>query len=146
MKGSQGCTEETTLAQGEATHDDNENPHKEGPARPAGTSRRSFIGKVGGATAVALTVGIPLEPFLEGKHGQAEASVVPYRPSSRTYASWKYRDNTADAEKIDVGVLPDNGDSQRFGDYSGNWSKCLQHDALGIPNRASYQSLLRAPE
>ena len=41
-------------------------------------------------------------------------------------------------------MLPDNGDSERFTDYSGNWSKCLQHDALGIPNYASYQSLLYA--
>ena len=144
MKNSQGCCEEATPVQGEASRNDNEKSRKESSSGSPGTSRRSFIGKVGGATAVALTVGIPLEPFFEGKHGQAEASVVPYRSSIRTYGSWKYRDNTADAEKIDVGVLPDNGDSQRFGDYSGNWSKCLQHDALGIPNRASYQSFLRA--
>lgn len=79
MKDSQGCCEEATLVQGEATHNDNEKPRKQGPTGPANTSRRSFIGKVGGATAVALTVGIPLEPLFEGKHGQAEASVVPYR-------------------------------------------------------------------
>src|SRR5271166_1347496 len=111
---------------------------------PADSSRRSFLGTVGGATAVALAVGIPLEPVFEGKHGEAEASVVPYGPSARTNASWQYRDNTADAEKINVGVQPDNGDQKRFTDFSGNWSKCLQHDALGIPNRASWLSLTYA--
>src|SRR5271157_5946122 len=117
---------------------------KQSQEKPAGTSRRSFLGKVGGATAVALTVGIPLEPLLEGKKGQAEASVVHYGSGARAYASFDYREDTAEANNIDVGELPDNGDLQRFSDYSGNWSKCLKHDALGIPNYASYQSLLHA--
>jgi hypothetical protein len=114
------------------------------PDVPADSSRRSFIGTVGGATAVALAVGIPLEPVLEGKHGQAEASVVSYKSHKRTNDSWRYRDKTADNERIDVGELPDNGDSQRFTDFSGNWSKCLKHDYLGIPNYASYQSMVHA--
>ncbi len=143
MKDSQGCSEDATPVQGEATHNDNEKPRKEGPKGPANSSRRSFC-KVGGATAVALAAGIPLEPLFEGKHGQAEASVVPYGSSRRTYASWHYRDGTADAEKIDVGVLPDNGDSQRFTDFSGSWSKCLKHDYLGIVNRSSWLSLVHA--
>jgi hypothetical protein len=105
-------------------------------------SRRRFMGGV--AAAAAVTAGIPLEPLFEGKHGQAEASVVPYGSAARASASWKYRDSTADAEKINVGQLPDNGDLQRFTDYSGNWSKCLQHDALGIPNAHSYGSMLHA--
>src|SRR5271165_159913 len=89
-------------------------------------SRRKFMGTMGGvAAAAAVTAGIPLEPLFEGKHAQAEASVVPFGSSGRTYASWAYRDSTADAEKIDVGVLPDNGDQKRFTDFSGSWAKCL---------------------
>src|SRR5208283_2862125 len=108
-------------------------------------SRRKFMGTMGGvAAAAAVTAAIPLEPLFEGKHGEAEAAVVPYGSSARTNASWEYRDNTADINKIDIGELPDNGDSQRFTDFSGNWSKCLQHDALGIPNRASWLSLTYA--
>ena len=108
-------------------------------------SRRKFMGTIGGAAAAAaVTAGIPLEPLFEGKHAQAEASVVPYGSSGRAYASWKYRDNAADANKIDVGQLPDNGDLQRFTDYSGNWSKALNHDTLGIPNAHSYGSMLHA--
>jgi hypothetical protein len=113
---------------------------------PNNKSRRSFLEKVGigGATAAALAVGIPLQPLIAGKDGQAEASVVDYRSNNRTNDSFNYRKSTAQNEKIDVGELPDNGDIRQFTDYSGNWSKCLQHDALGIPNRAAYQSLLYA--
>jgi hypothetical protein len=103
------------------------------------------MGTMGGvAAAAAVTAAIPLEPLFEGKAGQAEASVAPYGSSSRTNASWQYRDSTADANKIEVGELPDNGDSQRFTDFSGSWSKCLQHDALGIPNSAAWLSLVYA--
>src|SRR6266511_406810 len=110
------------------------------------SSRRAFLGKLGfgGAATVALAVGLPLEPIIEGKRGEAEASVVPYLSSSRAIGSYNYRRNTAQNDKIDVGVLPDNGDLRRFSDYSGLWSKALQHDALGIPSRASYQSFLYA--
>ena len=114
------------------------------PDASADSSRRSFLGKVGGATAVALTVGLPLEPLFEGKRGQAQASVVNYGSSSRANASHEYRENTADNNNVNIGKLPDNGDSKRFTDYSGNWSKCLQHDALGVPNYAAYRSLLYA--
>jgi hypothetical protein len=98
---------------------------------------------VGGAAAVALAT-IPFEPLIEGKHAEAQASVAYYRPSRRTNASWHYRDATADARKTDVGELPDNGDSQRFTDFSGSWSKCLKHDYLGIVNPASWLSLVHA--
>lgn len=107
------------------------------------SSRRTFLGTAG-ATAVALTVAIPLEPLFEGKHGQAEASVVPYGSSGRANASFNYRAQTAEYDRIEVGELPDNGDSQRFTDFSGNWSKCLQHVGLGVPNAASWLSLTHA--
>ncbi len=140
MKDSQGW-EDATPVQGEATCNDNEKPQRQDAIGPAGTSRRSFLGRVGGATAAALAVGIPLEPFFEGKHGEAEASVVPYGPGGRMQASLNYRRNTAISNIGAPVVMPDNGDSQRFTDFSGSWSKCLKHDALGIVNRASWLSL-----
>src|SRR5271166_5181518 len=84
-------------------------------------SRRKFMGTMGGvAAAAAVTAAVPLEPLFEGKQAQAEAAVAPYGSAARTYAAWVYRDSTADAEKIDVGVLPDNGDQKQFTDFSGN--------------------------
>jgi len=139
MKDSQDSSEQTRPVQGETNHNDKEKPQK------AGTSRRSFLGQVGvgSATAVALAA-IPFEPLIEGKHGEAEASVVEYSPNNRTNDSFNYRKSTAQNEKIDVGELPDNGDSERFTDFSGSWSKCLKHDYLGIVNRSSWLSLVHA--
>jgi hypothetical protein len=136
MKDAKERSTDTTPSQGEDTDRDRKEV-------PADSSRRSFLGTVGGATA-ALAVALPLEPLFEGKHGQAEAAVVSYKSNKRTNDSWNYRKNTAQAEKIDVGILPDNGDSQRYTDFSGSWSKCLKHDYLGIVNSASWLSLVQA--
>jgi hypothetical protein len=123
---------------------DQEKSNRTGENEAADTSRRSFLGKVGGATAAVLAVGIPLEPLFEGKYGEAEASVVHYGADARVADSYAYRADTAQAERINVGELPDNGDGDRFTDYSGLWSKSLKHDAVGIPNAQSYTSLLNA--
>jgi hypothetical protein len=48
------------------------------------------------------------------------------------------------AERIDVGMQPDNADTDTFTDFSGNYSKGLVHDALAVPNKAAVQSLLHA--
>ena len=136
----ESCEAATSLPSDDANH--NEAKHKK---VPADSSRRSFLGKVGmgGAAAVALAA-IPLEPLIEGKHGEAEASVVEYRSNNRTNNSFNYRKGVAQNEKINNGEQPDNGDSQRFTDFSGSWSKCLKHDYLGIVNRASWLSLVNA--
>jgi hypothetical protein len=144
MKNPQECCGGGSPLHSEDTHTQNEKGTKPSSANvPANSSRRSFLGTVGGATA-ALAVALPLEPLFEGKHGEAEASVVQYGSARRTQASWQYRDSTADNEKINVGELPDNGDAARFTDFSGSWSKCLPHPYLGIVNRASWQSLVYA--
>ena len=95
--------------------------------------------------AAAATVGaIGLEPLLGGKESVAEASVVPYPVDTRADASHHYRVNTATAEDIDVPEQADNGDSERFTDFSGNYSKALLHDGLAVPNAASWLSLTHA--
>jgi len=145
MKDPQGGSEGTLPVGDQDTQRNEEQRRKHTGANPPGTSRRSFLGQVGigGAAAVALAA-IPFEPLIEGKHGEAEASVVEYGSARRARESYDYRQDTARKEEIDVGEQPDNGDSQRFTDYSGNYSKCLQHQYLGIPVYASYQSMLHA--
>jgi hypothetical protein len=121
----------------------NDEPTKERKAK--GPSRREFLGGVSGAAAAAATLGaIGLEPLVGGKESIAEASVVCYSADRRADASLRYRIETAKAEDITIPEHPDNGDSKRFTDFSGNYSKALAHDALGVPNLASYQSLLLA--
>jgi hypothetical protein len=108
-------------------------------------NRRRFLGGVSGIATAAASVGvIGLEPLLGGKESVADASVVPYIPGSRERASSDYRTDTATSELINVGQLPDNGDATRFTDFSGSYSKALKHDALGVPNAASWLSLRHA--
>lgn len=142
MKDPQGGCDDAMPVSGEAMNDQ-EKVQKEGS--PADSSRRSFLGKVGmgGAAAMALAA-LPLEPMIEGEHGEAEASTVPYRSNNRANDSFNYRKNTAISEKINNGVLPDNGDSRRFTDFSGSWSKCLIHDGLGLVRPSSWLSLAHA--
>src|SRR5262249_14567637 len=63
---------------------------------------------------------------------------------TRMNACFNYRKNTAIDERINVGPQPDNGDTARFTDFSGSYSKALLHDSLGIPNSASWLSLRNA--
>jgi hypothetical protein len=101
-------------------------------------NRRKFI------RAAAASAVIPLAPLLGGKESAADASVVPYNGNTRMAASFNYRMSMARAERIDAGLQPDNGDAARFTDFSGNYSKALLHDALGVPNKAAVQSLIGA--
>jgi hypothetical protein len=110
-----------------------------------GPNRRQFLGGVGRIATAAASVGaVGLGSLLGRKASVADASVVPYIPGSREEASFDYRTGTAASERINVGELPDNGDATRFTDFSGSYSKALQHDALGVPNSASWLSLKRA--
>jgi hypothetical protein len=112
---------------------------------PKGPNRRQFLGGVSGIATAAASVGaIGLESLLGRKESVADASVVPYIPGSREEASFDYRTDTATSERVNVGQLPDNGDATRFTDFSGSYSKALKHDALGVPNSASWLSLKHA--
>ena len=104
-------------------------------------SRRSFVK---GAAIASVAASVPLTPLFGGRNSVAKASVVPYGSAARAAASLNYRKRTADAENIDVGTQPDNGDATQFTDFSAIYSKGLAHDALGVPNAASCLSLKNA--
>jgi hypothetical protein len=132
-------------------HEEPSNPNQEtnqrrpNPNRPNVSSRRSFLGKAGGLTAVAAAAGmVPLQSLLGGKDSRAEASVITYKDSQRSSGSFSYRAGTAQAEHFSIGVLPDNGDAARFTDHSGTWTKALLHDNLEIVNQNSYTSFTNA--
>ncbi|MEP6569882.1 MAG: vanadium-dependent haloperoxidase [Acidobacteriota bacterium] len=107
-------------------------------------NRRSFV--KGAATVAAVAAAVPLEPLLGGKGSVAEAAVADYNSGARANASFDYRVATAQAEKIDVGEQPDNGDKERYTDFSGLYSKALLQTALGVPNAAAVRSLIHALE
>lgn len=104
-------------------------------------SRRSFVKS---AAVAGVAASVPLAPLFGGRNSVAKAAVVPYGSAARAAASLNYRKATADAQNIDVGTQPDNGDATQFNDFSANYSKGLAHDALGVPNAAACLSLKNA--
>ena len=113
--------------------------------RPADNSRRSFMGKAGGLTAMAVAAAmVPFEPLVGGKETEAAASDITYSESNRANLSFNYRDKEAQAEKVSPPVAADNGDFALYTDHSGAWSKTLQHTNLGIVNPTSFNSLITA--
>jgi hypothetical protein len=107
--------------------------------------RRKFIKGTGAVAAAVMTASaFPIDPLLEKKESFTKTPAIPYNPLERVHESFEYRLKTAMSEKITVGVQPDNGDITRFTDFSGNYSKALLHDALGIPNVPSYNSMRKA--
>lgn len=106
-------------------------------------SRRKFFGKLGTAAVGAAALSAAT-PFLSGKESVAEASNGNSDSPGRMNDCFNYRKNMAQAQRVNVGVQPGNGDEARFTDFSGNFSKALLHTSLGIPNGASYLSLKHA--
>ena len=101
---------------------------KEDPITPntgkSQVSRRNFV--KGAATLAAAAATVPLKPLLGGPGSTADASTIPYESNKRTNDSFLYRRRVAQENKIDVGVLPDNGDRARYKDFSALHSKALR--------------------
>lgn len=96
--------------------------------------------------ALGVAAALPLQPLLAGTTEAQSAAFSSDGGSSRkrARASFEYRSSAARDEAIDVGIQPNNGDLTRFSDFSGNYSKALLHDALGVPNRNAVKSLQTA--
>jgi hypothetical protein len=108
----------------------------------SGVSRRNFF--KGAATIAAVASTVPTVPLLSDKESVAEAATGNSNSPVRMNNCFQYRMNMALAERIDVGPQSGNGDITRFTDFSGNYSKALLHDNLGVPNAAAYLSLTNA--
>jgi len=105
-------------------------------------TRRNFVR--GAATTAALVAAVPLEPLFGGKESKAGASVINYNDQTRAGQSLNYRTSTANAEDIDIGVLPNNGDAAEFPDHSGLWHKAILHDDLEIVNENAWVTFVKA--
>ena len=119
-------------------------PAKDGCSDNAGVSgisRRTFVNAA--ATVVATAAAIPLEPLI-GEESVAEAAGANNSSVIRMTDCFNYRVNMAQSERINNGPQPDNGDIARFTDFSGNFSKTLLHDSLGVPNAGAYASFRNA--
>lgn len=109
------------------------------------SSRRKFISQVSAAGAATVAAAaIPLEPLFGTQKSVAAAANGNSNAANRANDCFNYRKNMAQAEKINVGLQPDNGDASRFTDFSGSYSKALLHDSLGVPNAAAFASMRTA--
>src|SRR5215475_6464412 len=107
----------------------------------SGDGRRNFVKCA--ATVAAAVAAIPLQPLI-GNESVVQAANANSSSAHRTNECFKYRNSMAQVEKIDVGPQADNGDMERFTDFSGSYSKALPHDALGVPNAVAFASLRNA--
>lgn len=119
--------------------------HQQKTSVPSDPSRRSFLGKAGGLTAMAVAASVvPLQPLLGGKSSQAQASDITYAENTRSNNAFDYRKFEAQNEKLSPPVASDNGDFALYTDHSGTWSKTLAHDSLEIVNQNSFTSFVNA--
>ncbi len=106
--------------------------------------RRKFLGHLTKGAALAAVGAIGAKPFLGGAESVAKAGGRDNVAPGRMNDCFNYRKNMALAERVNVGVQPDNGDAARFTDFSGSYSKTLLHSSLGVPNAAAFISLRNA--
>jgi membrane-associated phospholipid phosphatase len=120
-------------------------------------TRRSFLKTAGGvATATATAAAIGIEPLVGTARADDEAPHP--KPRNGTYApltptTLRKRRDAAFALRFEralhwkhLGFQPPlaNDDELRYPDGWANFSKSLPHDALGHPDRAAFQALVRA--
>src|SRR5438067_582938 len=103
-------------------------------------SRRGFLATLAKTAAGAAGV-VAAAPFVSGGAVSVEAAAPGSSEApGRMNDCFNYRKNTALAQRLNIGAQKGNGDSSRFTDFSGNYSKALLHDSLGIPNGAAFLS------
>ncbi len=113
---------------------------------PERSSRRAFIGKLGGAAAATAGI-VALSPALGGSGTRAEAATqaVPAGVNARVVKALALRVAAATKDAaVPVPPHTTNGDEARYADKSGTYTKCLLQDAYGLVNLAAYQSMKTA--
>jgi hypothetical protein len=117
------------------------------PQTPTSTSRRKFLGEVGGMTAVTVAAGVVgIEPILGSKRSVVEANEIgPVSPSVRTQLAKDIRKTAADNEKA-LGVFPHpcNDDEDLFPNKIGNFTKTMPHNSIGEVDPAAYSAFINA--
>jgi hypothetical protein len=111
------------------------------------TGRRGFLKRLGKAAVIgtAAAGALSVQPRAFGQESfDGRGDDGEHNDRGRVNDAYDYREDMAQAERIDVGIQQGNGDEARYSDFSGNYSKGLLHNSLGIPNGAAYLSLRTA--
>jgi hypothetical protein len=110
--------------------------------------RRSFLKKIGGATASTVALGAFAGASVTETKAQKSSFGKPLEKNlgnPRADAAFQVRMNAAQSQHDLPGVThPSNGDETRYPNFIGNFSKALPHDSLGEVDPAAYNALLAA--
>ncbi|MFY0574816.1 twin-arginine translocation signal domain-containing protein [Cystobacter fuscus] len=109
------------------------------------TSRRGFLGGLGGTAMAALAASTP--PVSDSSFDLLEDPTRPdtRRAQARRIRSYQLRQQAAFNE-FKRGIFPKrtNGDEERYPHRIGNYSKGLPHNELGEVDPSAYDAMLRA--
>ncbi len=114
---------------------------------PATTSRRRFLGHVGGATAATVAAGVIGLPTISllGTETAEAAEIGPLNSNKRRNRAFQIRRDAALFNKnLPHPDHPCNGDEARYPDRIANYSKALPHNGLGEVNLTAYNALIHA--
>jgi membrane-associated phospholipid phosphatase len=110
------------------------------------SSRRKFLGEVGGVTIALAAGSTALTPLLGSESSVAIAKEIgPEEPKRRINDARQLRfDAARDMAAEGIPEHPANGDEELFPNKIGNYSKGLRHNAIGEVDPGAYQALIRA--
>ena len=112
------------------------------------SSRRTFLGTLGGAAAAIMTAGgiTAIEPVVAGKSGEARADEIgPLSDQGRADASFNLRVNQATTQhNLPLVTHPVNGDEALYADKGATFTKCLPHDNFGRVVLGAFATLVNA--
>jgi len=118
--------------------------------RPKGTSRRKFIGQMGGAAAGVVAAAIARPSAVSAQefshHSGPSSSVLPASVTNeRVIQAFGLRVSEATQDAI-VGpaVNVNNGDTALYPDKGGTYTKGLPHDSFGRVNLAAFATFVKA--
>jgi membrane-associated phospholipid phosphatase len=107
---------------------------------PSSATRRSFLGRLGGAAAATLAAGT-VELALPRTAAAHEGS----RDRDRENDSFQIRVRAASEEReVHIPTNETNGDEERYSNFIGSFSKGLPHNALGEVDSNAYHLYLDA--
>jgi hypothetical protein len=110
------------------------------------SSRRKFLGDVGGVTIALAAGSTALTPLSGAESSVAIANEIdPEEPKRRINDARQLRFDAARAMAL-VGIPdhPANGDEERFPNKIGNYSKGLRHNAIGEVDPGAYEAMISA--
>ena len=107
-------------------------------------NRRSFLKKIGGATASTFAIGAfagTSAMETKAQKGSFEKQIG----SSRADVAFQIRVDAAQNQRNQPSVThPTNGDEEQYPNFIGNFSKALPHNSLGEVNQSAYNAFLAA--